>query len=73
LPNDLIKKEIRQECPALPGISFFSRAAPQVAISEILARPQFYLLLFCQMQQGGPKKSRMETTITMPVIDRAYF
>jgi hypothetical protein len=40
LPNDLIKKEIRQECPAVPGISFFSHAAaPQVATSEILARP----------------------------------
>jgi hypothetical protein len=39
LPNELIKKKIRQECPAVPGISFFSRAAPQVAISEILARP----------------------------------
>jgi len=40
LRNELIKKEIRQKCPAVPGIFLFgSRIGPQLAVYEILARP----------------------------------
>jgi hypothetical protein len=40
LRNELIKKEIRQKCPATPGIFFFgSRLVLHVAVYEILARP----------------------------------